>query len=72
MIVVLSEQQLREIRDDFRIGRAEQFVVVPLGIELLPFAEERHAEIVVGIVGRLTEIKSAIAGIMNVPSESET
>ena len=57
-IVVLSEQQLREIRDDFRIGRAKQFVVVPLGIELLPFAEERHAEIVVGIVGRLTAIKN--------------
>jgi glycosyltransferase involved in cell wall biosynthesis len=57
-IVVLSEQQLREIRDDFRIGRAEQFVVVPLGIELLPYVEETHPEIVVGIVGRLTAIKN--------------
>src|SRR6184192_1669273 len=57
-IVVLSEQQLREIRDEFRIGRAEQFVVVPLGIELLRRAEDRHAEIVVGIVGRLTPIKN--------------
>jgi glycosyltransferase involved in cell wall biosynthesis len=57
-IVVLSEQQLREIRDDFRIGRSEQFVVVPLGIELLPTVEETHTEIVVGIVGRLTAIKN--------------
>jgi glycosyltransferase involved in cell wall biosynthesis len=57
-IVVLSEQQLREIRDEFRIGRREQFVVVPLGIELLARAEERHAELVVGIVGRLTAIKN--------------
>jgi glycosyltransferase involved in cell wall biosynthesis len=32
-IIVLSEQQLHEIRDEFRIGRPEQFAVVPLGID---------------------------------------
>src|ERR1051326_4928683 len=60
-IVVLSEQQLREIRDEFRVGRAEQFVVVPLGIDL----SERTGKsarpprsLVVGIVGRLTAIKN--------------
>lgn len=57
-IVVLSEQQLREIRDRFGVGRAEQFAVIPLGIELLPLAEETHDELVVGIVGRLTAIKN--------------
>jgi glycosyltransferase involved in cell wall biosynthesis len=57
-IVVLSAQQLREIRDEFRVGRAEQFVVVPLGMELPPFAPRKQsAEPVVGIVGRLTAIK---------------
>jgi glycosyltransferase involved in cell wall biosynthesis len=63
-IVVLSEQQLREIRDDFRIGRAEQFVVVPLGIAPHPAfghplpAERGEGPLVVGIVGRLTAIKN--------------
>jgi glycosyltransferase involved in cell wall biosynthesis len=62
-IVVLSEQQLHEIRDEFRVGRAEQFRIVPLGID---FDELRSAgrkdratpEIVVGIVGRITAIKN--------------
>lgn len=66
-IVVLSEQQLREIRDEFRVGRAEQFVVVPLGIALpaarsaaLPVRAHsvRPSPPVVGIVGRLTAIKN--------------
>ncbi|HXH41825.1 MAG TPA: glycosyltransferase [Thermoanaerobaculia bacterium] len=37
-IVVLSEQQLREIRDVFRVGNpdqlANQFIIVPLGIDI--------------------------------------
>jgi len=33
-IVVLSPQQLVEIRDRFKIGRPEQFVIIPLGVEL--------------------------------------
>lgn len=60
-IVVLSEQQLREIRDDFRIGRAEQFAVIPLGIDLAPFALAPRAptdKLTVGIVGRVTAIKN--------------
>ena len=63
-IVVLSEQQLREIRDEFRIGRAEQFVVVPLGIAPHPAfghplpAARGEGPLVVGIVGRLTPIKN--------------
>ena len=60
-IVVLSEQQLREIRDEFRIGRAEQFRIVPLGIDLdegRGLESPRHTELVVGIVGRIAPIKN--------------
>jgi glycosyltransferase involved in cell wall biosynthesis len=70
-IIVLSEQQLHEIRDDFRVGRPEQFVVVPLGIDLDDFRGDARAgdalrmelgigrtETVVGIVGRITSIKN--------------
>jgi len=59
-IVVLSEQQLHEIRDEFRVGRAEQFAIVPLGIDLDDVRSEasEHEELVIGIVGRLTAIKN--------------
>jgi glycosyltransferase involved in cell wall biosynthesis len=40
-IIVLSEQQRREIHETFRIGRTEQFVVVPLGMEIS--MEDRHS-----------------------------
>lgn len=69
-IVVVSEQQRREINEQFRVGRAEQFSVIPLGLDTSVFAEWRGRgrsfreelglsvdEILVGIVGRLTEIK---------------
>lgn len=70
-IVVLSEQQRREINEEFAVGRAQQFSVIPLGLDLGVYAqwqerretfrEELKAEandILVGIVGRLTEIKN--------------
>jgi glycosyltransferase involved in cell wall biosynthesis len=70
-IVVISEQQRNEIHDTFRVGRSDQFAVVPLGIDLSvygnwearreTFRKELNAssdEIVIGIVGRLTEIKN--------------
>jgi glycosyltransferase involved in cell wall biosynthesis len=70
-IVVISEQQRREINGDFGVGRANQFVVIPLGLDLETFAGWRNHgqsfrdelgikpdEILVGIVGRLTEIKN--------------
>ncbi len=70
-IVVVSEQQRREINEEFGVGRREQFAVVPLGIDLNPYAnwEEKRAsfrqqlnarpdEFLIGIVGRLTEIKN--------------
>ncbi|HKY28594.1 MAG TPA: glycosyltransferase [Pyrinomonadaceae bacterium] len=70
-LVVVSEQQRREISETFRVGRASQFVVIPLGLDLTLFADwearrplfraelgAEDDEILVGIVGRLTEIKN--------------
>ncbi len=70
-IVVVSEQQRREIHETFGVGRARQFVVIPLGLDLdnfengrepqLSFRQELGVEsddMLVGIVGRLTEIKN--------------
>ena len=70
-IVVLSNQQQREINEEFKVGRANQFVVIPLGLDLTAFAnwKERGGsfrvelgaaadDILIGIVGRLTEIKN--------------
>jgi glycosyltransferase involved in cell wall biosynthesis len=59
-ILVLSEQQLREIRDRFHVGRPEQFRVLPLGIDLdeIRGPETPHDTLVVGIVGRIAPIKN--------------
>jgi glycosyltransferase involved in cell wall biosynthesis len=70
-IVVISEQQRREINEQFRVGRGRQFAVIPLGLDTKVFANWRERrqrfrdelnapedEILVGIVGRLTEIKN--------------
>jgi len=68
---VVSEQQRREIHETFGVGRAKQFVIIPLGLDLNSFngLDQRREmfraelginsdEILVGIVGRLTEIKN--------------
>lgn len=74
-LVVISPQQRREIHERFGVGRAEQFAVVPLGLDLAPFKgwEQRRPaaraemlarfsapadSLLIGIVGRLTEIKN--------------
>jgi glycosyltransferase involved in cell wall biosynthesis len=70
-IIVISQQQLNEINGDFKVGRKEQFRVIPLGIDLASFHNEpsdRKAfrmeigtaedDIVIGFIGRLTEIKN--------------
>ncbi len=69
-IITISPQQFHEIHEEVGIGRAEQFAVVPLGIDVSVFEqtdETRRAvrneigvkddEVLVGFVGRLTEIK---------------
>ena len=70
-LIVIGKQQRQEIHETFGVGRAEQIVVVPLGLDLGVFAEPQKRrqifrkelraeedEILVGIVGRLTEIKN--------------
>lgn len=74
-LVVISPQQRREIHERFGVGRAEQFAIVPLGLDLAPFDgwEKRRPAaraamldlfgapsdaLLIGIVGRLTEIKN--------------
>lgn len=70
-IIVVSEQQRKEIHETFGVGRAAQFRVIPLGLDLSSFAAPekrrqafrdelgvRDSEILIGIVGRLTEIKN--------------
>ena len=70
-IVVVSHQQRREINESFRVGTPEQFAVIPLGIDMGVYAdwEKRRSiaraelkadenDVLIGIVGRLTEIKN--------------
>lgn len=69
-IVTISEQQRREINGSFRVGRPEQFAVIPLGVDLEALAPPDGArdairqefgiddrEFLVTYLGRLTEIK---------------
>jgi glycosyltransferase involved in cell wall biosynthesis len=70
-IVVISERQRDEIRDRFRVGRPGQFTVIPLGLDIASVEGDSAAresfraeigaaedDIIVGFVGRLTEIKN--------------
>ncbi len=70
-IITISQKQFEEIHHEFGIGKKEQFKIVPLGIDLSKFAAAETKknilrkeigapddEILVGFVGRLTEIKN--------------
>jgi glycosyltransferase involved in cell wall biosynthesis len=72
-LIVLTQAQRREMSERLRIADARKFAVVPLGLELAPFAAvdrfrgrpQARAELgigaeerVVGIVGRLVEVKN--------------
>jgi glycosyltransferase involved in cell wall biosynthesis len=70
-VVVISPQQLEEINGRFRVGRREQFEVIPLGLDTRAFDDwparraalrrewgASDADVLVGIVGRLTEVKN--------------
>ena len=70
-IVVISRQQFQEIHEKFKVGKKDQFEIIPLGIDLEAFGdwrEKQHIlreeigagedEILVGLVGRLTEVKN--------------
>ena len=70
-LIVISRQQSVEIGETFRVGRRDQLKVIPLGLDLGLFADHasrrakfRHElcipdhTILIGIVGRLTQIKN--------------
>lgn len=70
-IIAITEQQFKEINQDFCVGQKEKFRIIPLGIDLSilgPNSELRNEfrrefsvkddEILCGFVGRLTEIKN--------------
>ncbi|HKR15583.1 MAG TPA: glycosyltransferase [Pyrinomonadaceae bacterium] len=70
-LIVISEQQGAEIGNDFRVGRKGQIKIVPLGLDLQVFANSATRRmrfrqelgiddetVLIGIVGRLTEIKN--------------
>ena len=76
-IVVVSESQRREISERFRVGRPEQFRVIPLGLDLeevgagagSQFRQELGIaadELLIGAIGRLTEIKNHIMLLQSV------
>jgi len=70
-LIVLSENQLDEIHTQFKVGKKEQFSIVPLGFNLDPFLKanadlgkqfRRNFHIpedvfLIGIVGRMVEVK---------------
>lgn len=68
-IVVISQQQLDEIHQVYRVGRRDQFALVPLGLDLAALQKSapgrdlraelkaKDDEILIGIVGRLVPIK---------------
>ena len=70
-LIVISKQQSVEIGETFRVGKPGQIKVIPLGLDLNVFADHARSRakfrqelcipddaILVGIVGRLTEIKN--------------
>ncbi len=71
-ILVISEKQLCDVRDKYRIAKDEKIKIVPLGLDLSPFLDLENADapgfrdkltidsetLLVGIVGRLVEIKN--------------
>jgi glycosyltransferase involved in cell wall biosynthesis len=70
-LIVISKQQSVEIGEKFRVGGPGKIKVIPLGLDLSPFSDHatrrskfRHElcipdhTILIGVVGRLTEIKN--------------
>lgn len=69
-IIVISEQQRREIHEQFGVGRPNQFCVIPLGIacdeaeQVIPIHSLRaevgaaENEILIGVIGRLCTVKN--------------
>ncbi|MBS1620058.1 MAG: glycosyltransferase [Bacteroidetes bacterium] len=71
-IIAISEQQKRELTEDFKIASPEKFRVIPLGLDLDKFQEDysckrtkfrkefglKENEIAITIIGRLVPVKN--------------
>jgi glycosyltransferase involved in cell wall biosynthesis len=67
-IITISEQQRREIHEEFGVGRPGQFEVIPLGIDFDELSAPEGGlrrelgldpgDLLIGIVGRLCEVKN--------------
>jgi glycosyltransferase involved in cell wall biosynthesis len=70
-IIAISDRQRDEILRTFKVGRSEQYKVIPLGIDFDEIASQRAqrgglrrelgigaGEVLVGVVGRLCEVKN--------------
>jgi glycosyltransferase involved in cell wall biosynthesis len=70
-IVAISPRMFEEIHGQYKVGRAEQFVVLPLGIDQTPFVDPglgrrrfreelgaTNGEFLVGAVGRVAPVKN--------------
>lgn len=68
-IVAISQTQLVELSDRYRLAAREKFRVIPLGLDLAPLLRESEGdgrrklgiagrEIVIGLVGRLVPVKN--------------
>lgn len=67
-IIVLSQQQLEEINQEFKVGNRNKFVIIPLGLDLEAFQGEALAaasdkllaenSFRIGSAGRLTGVKN--------------
>lgn len=71
-IVTLSEQQKKELTEDYKIAPVKKFTIIPLGFDLKKFQENQELkrkkfreeynvsddEIAIGIVGRLVPVKN--------------
>jgi len=69
-IVVISQNQLKEIRDTYRIAPDKRYSVISLGLDLRPFLNQERKEdikstlsiekdtLLVGLIGRLVKVKN--------------
>ncbi len=71
-LIAISDQQKKELTEDFHIANEKKFKVIPLGFELKKFTENQYEkrkkfreefnlsddEIAIGIIGRLVPVKN--------------
>ncbi len=70
-IIVLSRQQLDEISNKYRVGKKENFTIVPIGIDTEPFKDlekyngllrgkydSRERDIIISAMGRIASVKN--------------